>query len=57
MPNDTRDARAESALALRSWGMPLPEAFDDLSGDAAWWLGGGALLLAWTALALLLTSA
>ncbi|HET8747680.1 MAG TPA: hypothetical protein VFM98_18925 [Ramlibacter sp.] len=40
---------------LMPWGVPLPER-DDGYGGAAFWLAGGASLLLWTAVALLLTS-
>lgn len=55
MPNDNREARAETIQVLLPWGTPLAER-DEAPGGAAFWVGGGAFLLVWTALALLLTS-
>jgi hypothetical protein len=52
MPNDTHELRA----GFPAWGMSTSDAGDDLVARAAWWLSGGAMLLVWTALALLLTS-
>jgi hypothetical protein len=57
MPNDTRSFRTEPAAVLLSWGGPQAEAGDSLADAAAAWLGGGAVLGLWTAVALLLTSA
>jgi hypothetical protein len=57
MPNDTRDLRTENAMPFPSWGIPATEGHDGLLGDPGLWLTGGASLLLWTALALLLTSA
>lgn len=56
MPNDRREARAETFL-LRQWGVPGAEAADDQHETALLWLTGGACLLLWTALAFLLTAA
>jgi hypothetical protein len=54
MPNDTRELQSDAPILL-AWGLPtaeLPERFL----DGAWWATAGASLLAWTALALVLTS-
>jgi hypothetical protein len=56
MPTDTRDARADTAPVFLAWGMPTIEAQDGFFADAALWLTGGASLVLWTALALLLTA-
>jgi hypothetical protein len=56
MPHDTRDLRADSATPLASWGSPVADADGPLE-ETAIWVTGGATLLAWTALALLLTAA
>jgi hypothetical protein len=55
MPNDNHESRAENLQVLLPWGMPLSER-DDPAGPA-FWLAGGASLLLWTAVALLLTAA
>lgn len=55
MPHDRREARAETLPTLLPWGMPQAER-DDGFGDPAFWLAGGASLLLWTAVALLLTA-
>jgi len=55
MPNDNREARAETLQLLLPWGSPTSDR-DDAFGGPAFWLAGGASLLVWTALALLLTS-
>jgi hypothetical protein len=55
MPNDRRDARAESLQVLLPWGAPLSDRDDGFAG-AAFWLAGGASLLLWTAVALVLTA-
>jgi len=54
MPNDSREARADTLQLLLPWGAPQLEC-DDGPG-AAFWLASGASLLLWTAVALLLTS-
>ena len=56
MPNDTREARADAGQVLLAWGLPT-ERHDGLFDSAFLWLTGGASLLLWTGLALLLTSA
>ena len=56
MENDTRQARTEAAAAVAAWGEPAQGRESFLDGPAMW-LTGGATLLLWTALALLLTSA
>lgn len=55
MPNESREARAETLPLLLPWGMPLSDRDDGFAGAGFWLAGGGALLL-WTAVALLLTS-
>jgi hypothetical protein len=55
MRNDHREARAETLQVLLPWGMPMSDR-DDRSGERAFWLAGGASLLLWTAVALLLTA-
>lgn len=54
MPNDPRELRARTPIVL-TWGMPAER--DSLLADAAVWLAGGAMLLLWTGLAFVLTSA
>lgn len=57
MPNDTPDLRSDSAtMAMPGWGGG-GESTEGALGGAGLWLTGGASLLAWTALVLLLTSA
>jgi hypothetical protein len=56
MPQDTMQ---RSSPATGMW-MPLPTEGDEaasLLSDVGWWLTGGASLLLWTGVALLLTSA
>jgi hypothetical protein len=55
MPNDPREARADTMQVLLPWGTPIAER-DDPRSAAALWLAGGASLLLWTAVALLLTA-
>jgi hypothetical protein len=55
MPNDTREARADSAPLLMAWGLPGAEVQEG-PFDGAVWLTGGVSLLLWTAVALLLTA-
>ncbi|GAB3654754.1 hypothetical protein [Ramlibacter alkalitolerans] len=55
MPHDSREARAETLQVLMPWGSPLAEGEDPVAATA-FWLAGGASLLLWTAVALLLTS-
>jgi len=55
MPNDRREVRAETLQVLLPWGTPFSEQ-DDGSGGPMFWLAGGASLLLWTAVALLLTA-
>ena len=55
MPIDTREGRAEAAPVFPAWGTPEP--YDSLFDSPFLWLTGGASLLLWTGLALLLTSA
>jgi hypothetical protein len=57
MPHDTRDLRTEHAAPFASWGIPVTEGQDGALTEPGLWLTGGATLLLWTALALLLTSA
>jgi hypothetical protein len=56
MQTDTRDGRAEP-LQMLPWGMPSADAQDGGGEGWALWLTGGASLLAWTGLAILLTAA
>ncbi|MDB5898806.1 MAG: hypothetical protein JWP41_2408 [Ramlibacter sp.] len=55
MPTDTRQSPADAASVFATWGVTSAEATEDLFGGAVWWLGSGASLLVWTALALVLT--
>lgn len=55
MRNESREARAETIQVLLPWGSPVAEG-EDASGAAALWLAGGASLLLWTGVALLLTA-
>ena len=57
MTHDTRDLRTEHAASPASWGISVSDAHDGWPADPATWLTGGAALLLWTALAVLLTSA
>jgi hypothetical protein len=57
MPNENREARADAIQVLLPWGMPSAEMSEDFFSSASWWLTGGAFLLLWTGLAVLLTSA
>jgi hypothetical protein len=56
MPNDSRELRTDAAQVFLAWGMPSTEVREDLFGSAVWWLTGGASLLVWTGLALVLTA-
>lgn len=56
MQQQTRQARAEAAAVFFPWGPPM-DARASPSGSATLWLTGGASLLLWTAIALVLTSA
>jgi len=56
MPNDTREGRTESVPIFLAWGIPSVEAPDDMFDSAVLWITGGAALLLWTGLSLLLTS-
>lgn len=53
MSNEARQARTEAMELLLPWGSPLAEGEDE-SGAATLWLAGGASLMLWTAVALLL---
>lgn len=55
MPNDPRDARAETAPVLLAWGPGHDSSERSLEGPVLW-LTGGAALLVWTALSLVLTA-
>lgn len=55
MRNESREARAEVIEVLMPWGTPVPDAEDAL-GAAALWLAGGASLVLWTAIAVMLTA-
>lgn len=54
MAKDTRETRADAALL--AWGLPPAEAQDLAGVDPGSWLAGGAFLLLWTAVAMLLTA-
>lgn len=54
MRMESREARAETLQVLLPWGTPIPEGEE--APGAALWLAGGASLLLWTAVALLLTA-
>ena len=56
MANESDDVRDEPACLFLSWGMPI-EVREGLLDGTTLWLTGGATLLLWTALAVLLTSA
>lgn len=56
MPNESDDMRDEPVFLFLSWGMPIEVREGFLDGPTLW-LTGGATLLLWTALAVLLTSA
>ena len=53
MGDDTRESRADPAIL--AWGLPA-EAQDFDLVDVGSWLAGGACLLLWTAVAMLLTA-
>ena len=55
MRNPPQEVRAESIPLLLPWGTPLAER-DDAFGRAVFWMAGGASLLLWTGVALLLTA-
>ena len=60
MPSDTQPPRADPTgfpAAFAGAGFQAGEADDGVFGGIGWWVTGGAALLAWTALSLLLTSA
>jgi len=57
MPNDTRNSRADAAPVFLAWGIPSVEAPDGMFDNAVLWITGGAALLLWTGISLLLTSA
>lgn len=56
MQNQSREARAEAAPAFLPWELPA-DTREGLPEGATLWLTGGASLLLWTAIALLLTTA
>jgi hypothetical protein len=56
METDSREARTEAHPMSALWGT-ASEARESFHDGAAFWLAGGASLLFWTALVLLLTSA
>ena len=56
MPTHVRDRREDAALLLLPWGIPGAEAPRQVADVLSVWLGGGLVLLAWTALALVLTA-
>jgi hypothetical protein len=53
MANDSRDMRSEQPAIVLAWGIPA-DAGSWFEDTVLWWTGG-ASLLAWTVLALLLT--
>lgn len=55
MPQDTRQADADSTPEVLAWGMPAETGQGFFDGFALW-LSGGASLLLWTALAFVLTA-
>ena len=55
MPNDRREARVETIQVLLPWGSAVADR-EEAAHGAAFWLAGGASLLLWTAVALLLTA-
>jgi hypothetical protein len=57
MPNDYSDLRTERTARFPDLTTVRSERPESTEAGAAWWLSGGAMLLVWTALALLLTSA
>lgn len=56
MATDTREVRAEATPVSLAWGVHAVETADGMADGAVLWLAGGACLLLWTAIALLLTS-
>ena len=56
MQNPAREASADAAPAFLPWDMPA-DPREGFPGEATLWLTGGASLLLWTAIALLLTTA
>jgi hypothetical protein len=56
MPSDPSSAPVETAVYVAG-GPGAPPDQDQELADLGWWLSGGMSLLAWTAIALLLTSA
>jgi hypothetical protein len=55
MSNDVREMRSTGTPFVLTWGVQTES--EGSPADAAWWLAGGVALLAWTGLALLLTTA
>jgi hypothetical protein len=56
MQQDPHQARTDPFPSLMAWGAPN-EIHERFFEGARWWLMGGASLLLWTAVALILTSA
>lgn len=56
MQNDSRDGRADPPPLMLAWGMPGSDVHESIIDVASAWLPGGVVLVAWTALALLLTA-
>lgn len=56
MANDHREERAESSPVSLAWGVHAIEAPDLEADGLPLWLAGGACVLLWTAIAMLLTS-
>jgi hypothetical protein len=55
MQHDPHQARTDTFPSLLAWGTPN-EIHKSFFESAGWWLIGGASLLLWTAVALILTS-
>lgn len=57
MQDVPRDARAEAGSVFLGWGAAGPDNSDGYLDGPVLWLAGGAALLLWTAVSVLLTSA
>jgi hypothetical protein len=53
MPSESTTPEADGAI--HAWAQPAPET--EWLAAMAWWFSGGAALMAWTGIALLLTGA
>lgn len=56
MANDPTEGTADRIPVLLAWGLPGADAREDPRERLHAWVSGGAGLLAWTALALVLTA-